>query len=175
MNRKISIALATLALGALALTGCAQTGGGGAPGYGGGAPSSAQPSTSAPSTSTAPAASGETELQTADSSLGTIIVDGAGKSIYVFDSDTPGNGKSVCEGVCLAMWPPVVAGAEATKVDGITGEIGSITRSDGTMQVTLNGSPLYYFKGDAAKGDVNGQGFGGIWWVVGADGKKITS
>jgi predicted lipoprotein with Yx(FWY)xxD motif len=175
MNRRISIALATVALGALALAGCAQTGGTGSSGNGGGS-SSAEPSTSepSPSESGSPSASGETELQTEDSSLGTIVVDGAGMTVYVFDKDTAGDGKSVCEGQCLVQWPAVAAGAEETKADGITGEVGTITRSDGTEQVTLNGWPLYYYQGDAAKGDVNGQAVGNVWWVVGADGNKIA-
>jgi predicted lipoprotein with Yx(FWY)xxD motif len=169
MNRKITLALATAALGVLTLAGCSQSGGSGGGLYGGGA-SSAPPSISE---SAAPSASGAGELQTATSSLGTIVVDGKGMTVYVFDKDTAGNGKSVCEGDCLVAWPAVVGGAD-TKATGVTGTIGSITRTDGTKQVTLNGWPLYTYKGDAAKGNVNGQGVSGIWWVVGPDGNKMT-
>jgi predicted lipoprotein with Yx(FWY)xxD motif len=173
MNRKITIALATAALGVLALAGCSQTGGAGSSGGGGASATTPPGTTESTAPSTAPSASGESELQTEDSPLGTIVVDGKGMTVYVFDKDTAGNGKSVCEGDCLVAWPAVVGGAD-TKAGGITGEIGSITRADGTKQLTLNGWPLYYYKGDAAKGDVTGQGVGSVWWVVGADGNKIT-
>jgi predicted lipoprotein with Yx(FWY)xxD motif len=177
MNRKISIALATAALGVLALAGCSQSGGAASPGYSGGsatAPPSSSASMSPSATPSNPSsASGESELQTESSRLGTVVVGKAGMTVYVFDKDTAGSGKSVCEGDCLVKWPAVVGGAD-TKANGITGQIGSITRSDGTQQVTLNGWPLYYYQGDAAKGDVTGQGVGSVWWVVGADGNKIT-
>jgi predicted lipoprotein with Yx(FWY)xxD motif len=57
----------------------------------------------------------------------------------------------------------------------VTGTVATITGANGAKQVTLNGLPLYTFAGDSAAGDVTGQGVGKIWWVVGADGTKITS
>jgi len=113
-------------------------------------------------------------LRTADSDLGTIVVDADGRTVYVSDGDDPGSGKSSCTGGCAAQWPPVEAGAGAPSGDGVDGELGTITRDDGTMQVTLGGSPLYLFAGDGGPGDVTGEAVGHSFWVVGPDGKKIT-
>jgi predicted lipoprotein with Yx(FWY)xxD motif len=112
-------------------------------------------------------------LKTADSDLGTVVVDAKGRTVYVFDKDQPGSGKISCSGDCLTKWPAVVPDGQP-KADGVSGDLGTITRDDGTMQVTLDGSPLYLFAGDSKPGDVTGQAVGGVWWVVGADGKKIT-
>ena len=79
---------------------------------------------------------------TAESDLGTILVDGEGMTLYLFTKDTQGDGKSTCEGPCLEAWPPLVGeptagtGADAAK-------LGSIVRTDGTTQATYNGWPLY--------------------------------
>lgn len=117
----------------------------------------------------------EVALTTADSTLGTIIVDAKGITVYVFDNDTPNSGTSVCEGECLVKWPAVVADSDAPTAEGVTGTLGTITRTDdGTRQITLNGLPLYYWVDDTAAGDVSGQGVGGVWWVVAPDGTKIT-
>jgi predicted lipoprotein with Yx(FWY)xxD motif len=82
---------------------------------------------------------------------------------------------SACAGQCIAQWPAVVADSSTPKVDGVTGKVGTITGTDGKLQVTVNGLPLYTFAGDSSAGDVTGQGVGGIWWAVGADGNKISS
>jgi predicted lipoprotein with Yx(FWY)xxD motif len=58
-------------------------------------------------------------------------------------------------------------------VDGVTGDLGTITATDGSTQITLNGLPLYYFKGDSAPGDVNGQAVQNVWWVVSPTGAAI--
>ena len=116
---------------------------------------------------------GITSLTTAESDLGTIVVDDKGMTVYVFDNDTQGSGQSSCGGQCLANWPPVTAD-QAPTLDGVTGDVDTITATDGSTQVTLDGWPLYYFAGDSAAGDTNGQAVSDIWWVVGADGKKIT-
>lgn len=60
-------------------------------------------------------------------------------------------------------------------ITGVTGTVGTITGVDGAAQVTLNGLPLYTYAADKNPGDVSGQGYGGIWWVIGADGAKVTS
>lgn len=112
-------------------------------------------------------------LSTASSSLGTIVVDSTGRTVYVFDNDTANSGKSACEGNCSATWPAVTTTGTPTAT-GVTGTLGTITLPDGAKQVTLNGLPLYRYAPDSAAGDVNGQGVGGIWWVVGANGAKIT-
>jgi predicted lipoprotein with Yx(FWY)xxD motif len=159
--RTTSIRAAAAALGLFVLAGCGSNSGGDDAASGGGSSSSE---------STADAV-----LKTADSDLGEIVVDAEGRTVYVFDKDTAGSGKSACSGDCLAMWPAVTADSDDPAVDGVSGEIGTITRDDGTTQVTLEGLPLYLYAGDSQAGDVTGQAVGGIWWVVGADGAKITS
>jgi predicted lipoprotein with Yx(FWY)xxD motif len=120
------------------------------------------------------APAGEAVLSTADSEFGEIVVDGEGMTVYVFDKDTAGSGESACADQCLADWPPVTADAETPAVDGVSGEVGTITRDDGRMQVTLEGLPLYTFAGDSASGDTAGHGVQDVWWVVTPDGAKAT-
>jgi predicted lipoprotein with Yx(FWY)xxD motif len=103
--------------------------------------------------------------------LGMILVDGEGMTLYRFDNDTAG--VSNCSGGCLTAWPPLLTEFEPVALEGVNGEIGTITRSDGTMQVTVNGFPLYYWQNDEAAGDANGQGVNNIWWVVDADGETV--
>ncbi|WP_026554774.1 COG4315 family predicted lipoprotein [Arthrobacter sp. 35W] len=170
--------LAVVVLAAAALGGCSST----TPGTGGtssAAPSTSQATTAAPATtspggSTTEPMAGSAVLKTATSSLGSIVVDAAGKTVYYFDKDTAGSGASACNGACLAAWPAVVAPSDAPAVDGVTATVGTITRNDGTKQVTLNGLPIYTYTPDANAGDVKGQGFGGIWWVIAPDGDKVT-
>lgn len=129
----------------------------------------------APSSSAGQPAAGGAKLATADvSGLGTVVVDGNGRTVYAFDKDTAG--KSNCAGDCLAKWPPVAAGDGAPQLEGIDASlISTITRSDGTKQLAINGLPLYLFASDSQAGQATGQAVGGIWWAVGADGKKITT
>jgi predicted lipoprotein with Yx(FWY)xxD motif len=164
MNRKILVGISIAALGVSALAGCSQSGG--APGYG--APAGSTSSTAQPTKA------GQSRLAAASSSLGTIVVDETGRTVYVFDKDTPNSGTSACEGACLASWPAVTLAPGVPHVQGISGTLGTITRTDGARQVTLNGLPLYYYAGDTVAGDVTGQGIGGIWWVVSPAGAKIT-
>ncbi|MBI2767343.1 MAG: hypothetical protein HYX53_15715 [Chloroflexi bacterium] len=102
--------------------------------------------------------------------LGKIVTDASGRTLYVFDTDTAGSGKSACSGGCASTWPPAVAPATITKPDGLTGDLTAITRDDGTRQLALGGRPLYLYAGDAAAGDAKGDGIGGIWHVVKATG-----
>lgn len=101
-----------------------------------------------------------------NSALGKFLVDAKGMSLYTFASDS--GGKSACAGSCASHWPPLgmAAGAKPTAGDGVTGKLATITRDDGTLQVTYNGHPLYYFAGDSAPGDAKGQGLGGVWYVA---------
>ena len=126
------------------------------------------------SSSSAGDAPADAVLSTADSDLGTIVVDADGRTVYVFDKDTAGSGQSACSGDCLAKWPAVTADSDSPEVDGVDGDVGTITRDDGSTQVTLNGMPLYLYAGDSQAGDVTGQAVGGIWWVVAPDGSKIS-
>jgi len=96
--------------------------------------------------------------------LGNFLVDDKGMTLYTFKNDTAGT--STCNGNCATIWPPLTAQAAPTGGTGVTGTFGLITRSDGTQQVTYNNMPLYYFSGDKAPGDTNGQGVGGLWQVA---------
>ena len=118
----------------------------------------------------------EFALSTADvGDLGTVVVDGSGRTLYVFDKDTADPSKSNCEGECAAMWPPVEAGSGTPELDGVDASlVGTVERSDGTQQLTLNGWPLYLFAKDTKAGEAKGQAVGDVWWAVSPDGKKIS-
>src|SRR5262245_24953289 len=91
-----------------------------------------------------------------------------GMSLYIFDKDSPG-GVSNCAGDCLGNWPPLTVSAAGAIVLGSglnNSDFGTITRDDGTFQVTFKDIPLYYFAGDKAVGDVNGDGVGGVWHLA---------
>jgi predicted lipoprotein with Yx(FWY)xxD motif len=121
--------------------------------------------------------SGAATLKTASSGVGTILVDGGGKTVYLFQKDT--GPTSMCSGACLQNWPAVTTRGKPQAGSGVTASmLGTSTRSDGTVQVTYAGHPLYLYAGDSAAGDLNGQGvnaFGANWYVLGPDGKQITS
>lgn len=161
-------ATAALMFSVVGLAACSS--GGSGYGSGGGAAGGS----AAPSSSPAGGASGSLALQTEASPLGTILVDGQKMTVYVYDKDTPNSGKSSCSGECASAWPEVTTTSTSPKVDGVTGKVGTIKGVDGKTQVTINGWPLYTFVKDSKPGDTTGQGVGGIWWVVGADGNKIT-
>jgi predicted lipoprotein with Yx(FWY)xxD motif len=151
-----------------ALAGC--SGSGGAPGgYGS--------DTTTPSQSATPSAntSASGDLAVADSSLGQIVVDGDGMTVYVFDTDTQGSDASACTGQCAEKWPAVETTSDAPIVEGVTGEVATITGIDGGKQLTIDGWPIYTYAGDSAAGDVTGQGVGGIWWAISPSGDRITT
>jgi predicted lipoprotein with Yx(FWY)xxD motif len=139
----------------------------------------AAPAPSAAASSSAaqpsPSASAAGDLAVADSSLGQIMVDGKGMTVYYFTKDKAGSGASVCAGDCLVAWPSVVATSDKPTGQGITADLGSITRDDGSRQVTVDGLPVYLFAKDKAPGDVTGQGVGKVWYVVAPDGKMIST
>ncbi|HSJ70947.1 MAG TPA: hypothetical protein VLA29_04780 [Acidimicrobiia bacterium] len=120
-------------------------------------------------TSAAPSESANT-LSVGASSLGEILVDADGRTLYLFVPDAQGD--STCYDECEATWPPLVG--EGQEGDGIDDSLmGTAPRTDGSVQVTYDGWPLYYFAGDAAPGDTNGQGLNEIWYVVSPDGVAI--
>lgn len=160
----------------LLLAGCASGGGSTVDPYG--APSSMAdetPSSSAaqsPSAeeSSAPAADEALALRTAETDLGSIVVDGAGMTLYMFTKDSPD--VSACEGQCLENWPPLIG--EPTAGSGVDESLlGSFEREDGRVQATYNQWPLYYWVGDSAPGDTSGQDVQNVWFVLGADGEPI--
>ena len=172
MNRKMSRLAVALAAVTLTLAGCAGSGTGSGSLYGGGSGASSSPSAAATPSPSA-AATGAADLKVASSSLGDIVVDGKGMTVYFFDKDTAGSGTSSCAGQCLVNWPPVPPAGATPAVEGVTGQLGTIKATDGSTQITLNGLPLYYFKGDSAPGDVNGQKVQNVWWVVSPTGQAI--
>ncbi|GGK27218.1 hypothetical protein GCM10010124_19810 [Pilimelia terevasa] len=107
--------------------------------------------------------------------MGEVVTDEKGWVMYRFDKDTPDPAKSNCNGDCEKVWPPAYTDGNP-KLQGIDAEkVGSVTRADGTKQITLNGWPLYRYIGDKEPGQWKGQGVGGVWFVVAPDGKKNTS
>jgi predicted lipoprotein with Yx(FWY)xxD motif len=124
-----------------------------------------------------PAASHGATIRTAKTSLGTILVDSKGDTIYLFRKDT--GTKSTCTGACATAWPPVRATGTPTLGSGLSAsKVGTTPRSDGQPQVTYNGHPLYLFVKDLKPGDVNGQGvnaFGAGWFVMSPAGNQIGS
>ena len=110
------------------------------------------------------------------SKLGTILVASPkNMTVYLFEADK--GPQSTCSGACAAAWPPVTTGGRPqTSGSASASHLGTITRSDGTKQVTYNGHPLYFYAGDTAAGDTNGQGskqFGAGWYVMTPNGNKI--
>ena len=119
--------------------------------------------------------SGSATISVRGSSLGQILVDGSGKSLYLFEADS--GTKSTCSGACAQAWPPLTtSGAPKAAGAASLSLLGTTTRSDGTTQVTYSGHPLYFFTGDAKAGDTNGEGstaFGAGWDVLSPTGTKI--
>lgn len=112
----------------------------------------------------------------ANPGLGTILVDGQGRTLYRFDADTGNPPSSHCNGSCATYWPPLRAGSGPEQVQGVSSAmLGTVTRADGTKQVTLDGWPLYTYAADTAAGDTNGQDLnasGGLWWAVTPSGAR---
>ncbi len=110
-------------------------------------------------------------LGTATTDLGTFLTGKDGLTVYFFGADTT-PGVSSCEGDCLAAWPPVTVapGNSVAAGEGVTGVIGLITATDGSMQVTYDGRPLYYWQGDTEAGQTTGNGVNDIWWVADVSG-----
>lgn len=100
------------------------------------------------------------------------LVDGDGHSLYLFVNDD--QGPSTCFDDCLSIWPALLVDAELVPGEGVDPELlGQVEREDGTMQVTYNGWPLYYYAADAAAGDTTGQGVGEVWYVLDAEGNAL--
>jgi predicted lipoprotein with Yx(FWY)xxD motif len=107
-----------------------------------------------------------------NATLGPVLAGNNGLTLYRFLNDKAN--ESTCLGGCATVWPPLLvdAGVEPTAGEGVTGTLGTITRPDGKRQVTYNGIPLYFFAGnanaagDAKPGDTNGQGIGGVWFIL---------
>ena len=151
--RSRSLMVASIVVLAAAIAGCSSSGASSAP-------VSQKPASVAPASAPASAAvAGATVEAKPVGTIGTVLVAGSnGMTVYIFTKDVKDSGKSACSGGCLAKWPAltVPAGGAPTAGTGATGKLGTITRDDGTLQVTYNGLPLYFFANDKAPGDANG-------------------
>ena len=123
---------------------------------------------------------GEATINVSESTeFGPILVDGEGMSLYVFMADTQNSGTSTCgdDDGCATEWPPLISQGSPVAGEGVDATLlGTITRDDGSLQVTYNGWPLYLFEEDTAAGDTNGQGleeFGALWFLVSPEGEAI--
>ena len=110
----------------------------------------------------------------ADSELGEILVDGEGRTLYMFVPDEE-TGEPTCYEQCAENWPPLVAEGEITVGEGLDdSDFSTVPRTDDAGdQVKVGDWPLYYFANDAAPGDTNGQGVNEVWYVLGPDGEPI--
>jgi len=136
--------------------------------------SSPEGTTSSPSSTSAAAASSGSALKTATINGVTVLTNATGFTLYSFAPDTPTTSR--CNGQCATFWPPVKD--PVTAGPGVTGTLGTITRSDGTTQATYNGHPLYTYIADTAPGQAKGNGInasGGIWHEVAASGAAAPS
>ena len=133
------------------------------------------PSTSAPAASTfaaapssaSPSAAPGAVLKTDQTSLGMVLTDAKGFTVYWFAKDS--SSISACAGACAAAWPPLLGMPQAAPGVKLGGTLGEIKRADGTMQATFDGHPLYLFAGDSAPGQANGNGvngFGAPWYAM---------
>jgi len=121
------------------------------------------------------AQTGGARVNIAKSSLGRILVDSKGITLYDFPPDK--GTTSVCYGACAALWPPLLTKGKPVAGPGVKASLlGTTKREDGKREVTYNGHPLYYFVSDRKPGQTTGQGinqFGGPWWVLSPAGKEI--
>jgi predicted lipoprotein with Yx(FWY)xxD motif len=127
------------------------------------------PSTFAPAAAASSAAPSAMTavLKTDTTTLGTVLTNAKGFTVYWFAKDTPSS--SACAGACAAAWPPVIGMPQAASGVTLGGKLGEIKRADGTMQATYDGHPLYLFAGDSAPGQANGNGvngFGALWYAI---------
>jgi predicted lipoprotein with Yx(FWY)xxD motif len=164
MNRSKRITLATSAGGlllALAVAACG-TGGG---------------STNASAAPPPTTAGGQpVTLGVTNTSLGKILVDSQGRTLYLFEGDS--GTTSNCSGACASAWPPLRANGQTTVGSGANAALlGTTPRSDGGPQVTYNGHPVYNFMEDQKPGDTNGEGvnaFGALWYALSPNGNLVT-
>jgi predicted lipoprotein with Yx(FWY)xxD motif len=120
-------------------------------------------------------AAGGAKVGVASSGLGRILVNGSGRTLYLFEKDV--RGKSACVGACTSLWPPLIASGKPVAIAGARGALlGTTRRADGRLQVTYNHHPLYTFFKDTKKGSTKGEGvdaFGAEWYAVTPAGAKI--
>jgi predicted lipoprotein with Yx(FWY)xxD motif len=176
MKTRTTVPLAVLAAAALAVAGCGSNkSSSAASAY----PETTSSATTATPTSTAasttPAGEGTTIAVKHASKLGAILAAGPKKlTVYMFEGDK--GATSNCSGACASVWPPVTSSGAPVVHGAASADLGTITRADGTTQVTFKGHPLYFFARDKDSGDAYGQGvhgFGSDWYVLAPSGSKV--
>jgi predicted lipoprotein with Yx(FWY)xxD motif len=133
-------------------------------------------SSGATATTAAAAAGGEASVLVADTSLGQVLTASNGMTVYLFMPDA--QGAPTCTDACANAWPPATVddAASVSGGDGVDASLlGTADHPSGTTQLTYNGWPLYFFAGDSAPGDVNGEGSGGVWYVLDPTGNPIDN
>jgi predicted lipoprotein with Yx(FWY)xxD motif len=106
-----------------------------------------------------------------NAALGSFLVDSLGMTLYIFTNDTPGT--STCYSTCATYWPPLLTNGMPVAGAGVTDSmLGTTKRTDGSVQVTYNGWPLYFFSKDKAAGDTMGEGVQSTWYVMNPDGTQ---
>jgi predicted lipoprotein with Yx(FWY)xxD motif len=174
------IATAAVAAGiALAATACSSGSSSSSPAAPAASSATAQASSpyATASASSSGSAAAMIKLSSVSSIPGKFLVDAQGRTMYLFEADK--SGTSTCSGACAAAWPPVTVSGSPQAGSGVDQALlGTVKRDDGTMQLTYNKHPLYYFAADTAAGQDHGQGskeFGAGWYVVNAQGSKIDN
>jgi predicted lipoprotein with Yx(FWY)xxD motif len=153
----------------IAACGSSAAGGSGAPSTTPQAQATAPASTSAPATT----AGRSVVIATRSTKIGTVLTNAQGRTLYWFAIDTPA--KSNCNGTCASYWPPVLGKATAAAGASLPKGFGTITRSDGQVQATYDGHPLYTYAADTSAGMTSGNGLklsGALWWAMTPSGAK---
>lgn len=118
----------------------------------------------------------EPVLKMGPTTIGEVVVDTGGMTVYVYDNDEVGSGASSCRGPCLESWPPVTSVTENPVVQGLQEVVvDTIPAADGTHQLTVNGRPVYRYKDDNEPGDAFGQAVGSVWWTLDSSGNPVTT
>ena len=124
-----------------------------------------------------PTTSAQLAISVANSRYGKIIVDGSSRTLYLFDIER--DHMPICNSACAVAWPPLLAPSGAASAPGLDEAlIATVARNDGSLQLTYNGHPLYYYAGDHSAGEIKCQAvieFGGGWYVIDAQGNKIST
>jgi predicted lipoprotein with Yx(FWY)xxD motif len=164
------------ALGLALLSACSGSYGSSSHGSAAGGPTATSPAaTSSPQA--AQQAAGTRLTAATVGGLGQVVTDRSGMTLYRFDQDTANPPATHCAGQCAVKWPPaLVTGSGTVTLKGVDKSlVGTVTRPDGSKQLTLHGWPLYRFANDAAPGDAKGQGVGGTWFAATPQGAKATT
>ncbi len=164
-------ALATLAVAAFALAACGSSSKSSGPTASTASTTAASSTTVAPTPTTA-AASADVKVGT--TSLGQVLTDAQGLTLYRFDNDTTAGQSTCTTDPCASTWPAAtVTGTPAPGAGVDASKLSTFKRPDGTTQLQIDGHPLYRFAGDAAAGDAKGQGILGKWFAAGPTGAKV--